>query len=168
LRALRRLARTYEARKHEVEAHQHRALDRGHPVDAHAPQRLSSPQQPDASRITYSEFLAEVQSGAVAEVSIQDQQIKGTRTDGSYFETFDPGDPGLVGDLLDQGVTIRAVPPDRPGAALPDLIAWLPFLILIGVWIWFMRRSMGGGGAAAGCSTSARAGPGSTPRARSR
>ncbi|MCU0834606.1 MAG: ATP-dependent zinc metalloprotease FtsH [Chromatiaceae bacterium] len=106
---------------------------------------LNSGQQADASRVSYSEFLQEVKSGAVAEVTIRDELIKGTRTDGSYFETFNPGDPGLVGDLLGQGVTIRAVPPERPGLLSQIIIAWLPFLILIGVWVWFMRRSMGGG-----------------------
>jgi cell division protease FtsH len=106
---------------------------------------LNTSQQADASRVSYSEFLQEVTSGAVAEVTIRDELIKGTRTDGSYFETFNPGDPGLVGDLLNQGVTIRAVPPERPGLLSQIIIAWLPFLILIGVWVWFMRRSMGGG-----------------------
>jgi len=111
---------------------------------------LNTGQQVDASRVSYSEFLQEVKSGAVAEVTIRDELIKGTRTDGTYFETFNPNDPGLVGDLLGQGVTIRAVPPERPGLLSQIIVAWLPFLILIGVWVWFMRRSMGGGGAGGG------------------
>jgi len=104
----------------------------------------------NASRISYSEFLDELSSGSVAEVTIQESDIKGTRTDGSYFETYNPGDPGLVGDLLNNDVTIRAMEPDQPGILSQLLIAWLPFLLLIGVWIWFMRRNMsgssGGGG----------------------
>jgi len=102
------------------------------------------------SEISYSELLDELTTGAIAEVSIQDETIKGTRTDGSYFETYNPGDPALVGDLLNNGVTIRAMPPDKPGVLSQILMSWFPFLILIGVWIWFMRRSMGGGSGGGG------------------
>jgi len=111
---------------------------------------VNAPRQATAGKISYSEFLDELSSGAVAEVTIQEQSIKGTRTDGSYFETLDPGDPGLVGDLLKNDVTIRAMPPEQPGFLSQILAAWLPFLLLIGVWIWFMRRSMGSGGAGGG------------------
>jgi cell division protease FtsH len=104
----------------------------------------------NASRISYTEFLDEISTGSVAEVTIQEQQIRGTRTDGTYFETYNPGDPGLVGDLLNNAVTIRAMEPDRPGILSQMLVAWLPFLLLIGVWIWFMRRSMGGGAGGGG------------------
>nr|MBP8288927.1 ATP-dependent metallopeptidase FtsH/Yme1/Tma family protein [Chromatiaceae bacterium] len=61
---------------------------------------------PNPSRITYSEFLADVADGAVTEVTIQDQDIQGTRTDGSFFETYSPGDPALMRDLLDSKVTV--------------------------------------------------------------
>ena len=111
---------------------------------------ISSPDNPSTRHISYSEFLQELATGAVADVTIQEQKIKGTRSDGSYFETFNPGDSGLVGDLLNHDVTIRAVPAERPGFLSQILIAWLPFLLLIGVWIWFMRRSMGGGGGGSG------------------
>jgi cell division protease FtsH len=100
----------------------------------------------EARSLSYSQFLQEVSDGSIQEVRIQDQSIKGLRTDGSHFETFNPGDPGLVGDLLKQGVTIRAEPPPEPSLFTQLLVAWLPFLVLIGVWFWFMRRSAGGGG----------------------
>jgi len=102
--------------------------------------------RPEARNLSYSQFLQELSDGTIEEVRIQDQSIKGQRTDGSRFETFNPGDPGLVGDLLKQGVTIRAEPPPEPSLFTQLLVAWLPFLILIGVWVWFMRRSAGGGG----------------------
>jgi cell division protease FtsH len=105
---------------------------------------------PNPSRITYSEFLADVADGAVTEVTIQDQDIQGTRTDGSFFETYSPGDPALMRDLLDSKVTVRAMPPDRPGLLAQMLASWLPFLVLIGVWFWFVRRGMGGGGGGGG------------------
>jgi cell division protease FtsH len=106
---------------------------------------------PSESRnLSYSEFLKELSDGSVAEVRIQERTIKGTRSDGSHFETYSPGDPGLVGDLLKHDVTIRAEPPAEPSALTQILVAWLPFAIMIGLWIWFMRRSGGAGGGPGG------------------
>ncbi len=107
---------------------------------------MTGPGKPEARALSYSQFLSEISDGSVQEVRIQEQTIKGTRTDGSHFETFNPGDPGLVGDLLKNGVTIRAEPPSQPSIVGQMLVAWLPFLLLIGVWVWFMRRNSGGGG----------------------
>jgi cell division protease FtsH len=111
---------------------------------------MSSSDQVEPRSLSYSQFLQELSDGSIREVTIQDQRVKGLRTDGSRFETFDPGDPALVGDLLENGVTIRAEPPERPSVLAQLLIAWLPFLLLIGVWFWFMRRNMGGGGGGGG------------------
>ncbi len=107
---------------------------------------MSAPSQIEARNLSYSQFLSELSDGAIEEVRIQDQTIKGTRTDGSRFETFNPDDPGLVGDLLKNGVVIHAEPPAQPSVMVQMLVAWLPFLLLVGVWIWFMRRNSGGGG----------------------
>jgi cell division protease FtsH len=109
-------------------------------------QNLSGPKQIEARNLSYSHFLAELADGSIQEVRIQDQTIKGLRTDGSHFETYNPGDPALVGDLLKNGVTIRAEPPPEPSLLTQILVAWLPFLVLIGVWVWFMRRNAGGSG----------------------
>jgi cell division protease FtsH len=106
--------------------------------------------QIEARNLTYSQFLSEIGDGSIQEVRIQDQTIMGTRTDGSHFETFDPGDPGLVADLLKNGVTIRAEPPAQPGIISQLLSAWLPFVVMVGVWVWFMRRSGGAGGGPGG------------------
>ncbi|MBV5309853.1 ATP-dependent zinc metalloprotease FtsH [Chromatium okenii] len=95
--------------------------------------------------MSYSQFLQEISGGAIQEVTIQDQTVQGVRTDGSRFETYDPGDPGLVSDLLKRGVTIRAEPPVTPSVLMQLVAAWLPFVLLAGVWIWLMRRSAGGG-----------------------
>ncbi|NJL25362.1 MAG: ATP-dependent metallopeptidase FtsH/Yme1/Tma family protein, partial [Calothrix sp. SM1_5_4] len=111
---------------------------------------MSTSDQVEPRSLSYSQFLQELSDGSIREVTIQDQRVKGLRTDGSRFETFDPGDPALVGDLLENGVTIRAEPPERPSVLAQLLIAWLPFLLLIGVWFWFMRRNMGGGGGGGG------------------
>jgi cell division protease FtsH len=96
--------------------------------------------------VDYSAFIGEVKQGKVQEVVIQGREVRGLRADGTRFQTYEPGDPGLVGDLLDHGVAIRATPPEQPGLLTQILVSWLPMLLLIGVWVWFMRRSMGAGG----------------------
>lgn len=111
---------------------------------------MTSLNQVESRSLSYSQFLQELADGSIREVTIQDQTVKGVRSDGSRFETFDPGDPGLVGDLLKHSVTIRAEPPAEPGIFMQLLVAWLPFALLAGVWIWLMRRSAGGGGGAGG------------------
>ena len=108
---------------------------------------LTTPDQIESRNLSYSQFLQELSLGSVAEVTIQDQIIKGARTDGSRFETFDPGDPGLVGDLLKNSVVIRAKPPEEPSVLMQIAAAWLPFIVLAGIWIWIMRRGSSGGGA---------------------
>ncbi|AFL74388.1 ATP-dependent zinc metalloprotease FtsH [Thiocystis violascens] len=111
---------------------------------------MTSPENIESRSLSYSQFLQELTDGSIREVTIQDQTVKGVRTDGSRFETFDPGDPGLIGDLLKQSVTIRAEPPSSPSIFMQLVLAWLPFLLLAGVWVWLMRRSAGGGGGAGG------------------
>jgi len=96
--------------------------------------------------VVYSEFIDQIREGRVKEVVIEGESIRGRRDDGTTFRTVDPGDPGLVGDLLNHDVTIAARPPEEPGLLMQIFASWAPMLILLGVWIWFMRRSMGNGG----------------------
>jgi len=107
---------------------------------------MNGPGRGSFQQVNYNEFLEQLKDGAVQEVVIQEQQIRGRRTDGTHFETFNPGDPGLIGDLINQGVEIRAKPPEAPGLLTQMFVSWLPFIVMIGVWIWFMRRSTGGAG----------------------
>jgi cell division protease FtsH len=111
---------------------------------------LGDSSQVEPKTLNYSQFLAELRDGSVHSVNFSDQTIEGTRTDGSYFETYNPGDPGLVDELLNHQVVIRATPPETPGLLAQILSAWLPFLLLIGVWFWFMQRNAGGAGGGAG------------------
>ncbi len=97
------------------------------------------------SEIPYSSFLAEVESGQVRAVVIQDSTVRGERTDATLFTTFAPNDPGLVADLLESGVEINAQPPTEPGFLGRLLSSLLPFILLIGFWIWFSRRQGLGG-----------------------
>ena len=100
--------------------------------------------------IPYSQFLDEVTSGGVEEVRMKEQQISIRTVDGRSLRTYNPGDDGLIGDLLKHGVSIRAEPPEQPSLLGQLFVAAFPFLLLIGVWVWFMRRSMRGLGGPGG------------------
>lgn len=105
------------------------------------------PQQSSQSEMDYSTFISNVKNGAVSSVDIQGRTITGKLTDGSQFTTFSPDyDPGLIGDLLDNGVAIKAEPVEKTGLLMQIFISWFPMLLLIGVWIFFMRQMQGGGG----------------------
>ena len=99
--------------------------------------------------INFSQLLAETDAGNVRDVLIEEQQITGHYTDGRAFSTIAPDDPGLVQRLYDKGVEISAAPPSSKGTSLLSiLISWFPMLLLIGVWIFFMRQMQSGGGKA--------------------
>ena len=101
--------------------------------------------------IPYSDFLAEVSNGQVREVVIQGPNISGSYTDGRPFSTYLPNDPQLIDKLSRRGVTIKAMPPDDGTPSLFQiLVSWFPMLLLIGVWIFFMRQMQSGGGKAMG------------------
>ena len=105
------------------------------------------PQNAKQGEIDYSTFISNVKNGAVSRVDIQGRTITGTLTDGSDFTTYSPDyDPGLMGDLLDNGVTIQAKPVEQTSLLMQIFISWFPMLLLIGVWIFFMRQMQGGGG----------------------
>jgi len=105
------------------------------------------PQKGEKGEIDYSTFIADVKNGSVASVDIQGRTITGKLSDGSDFKTYSPDyDSGLMGDLLDNGVTIQAKPAEQTGLLMQIFISWFPMLLLIGVWIFFMRQMNGGGG----------------------
>ncbi len=109
-----------------------------------------SPRGPQTS-LAFSEFLAEVQNGRVADVVIQGNSITGHFADGRLFSTYAPNDPNLVDRLTGAGVRIAAVPQDdNMPSLLGVLVSWFPMLLLIGVWIFFMRQMQSGGGKAMG------------------
>jgi len=94
---------------------------------------------------SYSQFLAMVDSGGVAEVKIQGQRISGTKSSGEKFQVFAPDDPKLIDTLIQKGVEVKAEPPDESPWYMTLLLSWFPMLLLIGVWIFFMRQMQGGG-----------------------
>ncbi len=99
-----------------------------------------------APAISYTQFLEQVKQGNVSSVVIHDDgRIDGLTASGSAFVTESPNDPGLIGDLLKAGVDIRAKPPEQPSLLKLILINWFPLIILIALWIFFMRQMQGGG-----------------------
>ena len=103
------------------------------------------------SEITFSQLLAEVDSGNVVDVEISGDNISGHYSDGRAFKTFAPSDPTLIERLYNRGVSISAKPSNEGGSVLLNiLISWFPMLLLIAVWIFFMRQMQGGGGKAMG------------------
>lgn len=97
------------------------------------------------SQVDYSQFIEEVRQGQVAKVTIEGQVLKGVRADGRRFTTYAPSDPWLVSDLLKNGVVVEAKPEEQPSMLMSIFISWFPMLLLIGVWIFFMRQMQGGG-----------------------
>ena len=100
----------------------------------------------DQSELSFSQLLAEVDAGNISDVEIAGDTITGHYTDGREFETFAPSDPTLVQRLYNGGVSITAKPQKDGGPTLIGvLISWFPMLLLIAVWIFFMRQMQGGG-----------------------
>lgn len=103
------------------------------------------------NNISFSEFLKEVDNGRVVQVDIKGNNISGVLSDGKNFKTYAPNDPNLVEKLSNKGVGITATPTeDRMPSLLGVLLSWFPMLLLIGVWIFFMRQMQGGKGGAMG------------------
>jgi cell division protease FtsH len=93
----------------------------------------------------YSQFIEEVKQGRIAKVTIEGRVLKGVKTTGERFTTYSPSDPWLVSDLLKNGVIIQAKPEEEPSLLMNIFVSWFPMLLLIGVWIFFMRQMQGGG-----------------------
>ncbi|NMJ42554.1 ATP-dependent metallopeptidase FtsH/Yme1/Tma family protein [Roseomonas sp. JC162] len=104
-----------------------------------------------AQQVAYSDFLNEVNGGHVREVSIQGRTLSGTLSDGRTFQTYTPEDPQLISRLTDKNVRVVARPEESDvNPLIHYLMSWFPMLLLIGVWIFFMRQMQGGGGRAMG------------------
>lgn len=98
------------------------------------------------NRLTYSEFLNSVDNGEIVAVQIQGQKITGRLASNQKFITHAPDDPNLVKTLLEKKVEVEAKPQDDSPWYITLLVSWFPMLLLIGVWIFFMRQMQGGAG----------------------
>ena len=106
------------------------------------------PRRSSTEQIEYSRFLADVKLGRIQKVVIQDRKIQGVLHTGERFGTYNPesDNRSLIGELMENGVVIDARPPEQQGLLMQIFISWFPMLLLIGVWIFFMRQMQGGGG----------------------
>ncbi len=106
---------------------------------------FNAPQQAQ-NRLAYSDFLAKVEQGEVIAVQIQGDKITGRLASNQKFLTHAPDDPNLVKNLLEKKVEVVAKPRDESPWYITLLVSWFPMLLLIGVWIFFMRQMQGGAG----------------------
>ncbi|WP_177433192.1 ATP-dependent zinc metalloprotease FtsH [Thiohalobacter thiocyanaticus] len=104
------------------------------------------PPTQQTNTVGYSEFISQVKSGQVESVVIQNHTVKGKLSGGESFTTYAPDDPKLIDDLLANNVTVEAKPPEQQGVLTQIFISWFPMLLLIAVWIFFMRQMQGGAG----------------------
>ncbi|NJL08639.1 MAG: ATP-dependent metallopeptidase FtsH/Yme1/Tma family protein [Methylacidiphilales bacterium] len=107
-------------------------------------------QRQQANEIPFSQLLAEIDQNRVRDVVIEGSNVSGHFNDGKAFQTYAPDDPGLVQRLYGKGVTITARPQQDTPWFLQLLFSWLPFVALIGVWIFLSRQMQGGAGKAMG------------------
>ena len=104
-----------------------------------------------SDKVPFSEFLKNIEDGRVVQVNIKGNDIEGILSDGTVFTTYAPNDPNLVEKLTSKGVSITAAPiEDKMPSLLGILLSWFPMLLLIGVWIFFMRQMQGGRGGTMG------------------
>ena len=99
----------------------------------------------NSAAVDFSAFMQDVKSKQISEVQIDGNTVRGKRQDGSRFVTYAPSYIWLVDDLLKSGVKIEAKPPEEQSFLASVFISWFPMLLLIGVWVFFMRQMQGGG-----------------------
>ncbi|HSJ48445.1 MAG TPA: ATP-dependent zinc metalloprotease FtsH [Gammaproteobacteria bacterium] len=104
------------------------------------------PPAPRAQAMAYSDFIAAVKAGDVDRVVIDGRTVQGELASGEKFSTYTPNDPKMIDDLLGSGVQVKAQAPEQDSVLMQIFISWFPMLLLIGVWIFFMRQMQGGAG----------------------
>jgi cell division protease FtsH len=105
----------------------------------------SHQQQVGQSQLDYSQFLDEVKQGHITKVIIEGRTLKATTTDGKSITSYAPSDLWMVSDLLKNGVSIQAKPEEEQSFLMNIFISWFPMILLILVWVYFMRQMQGGG-----------------------
>ncbi len=95
--------------------------------------------------VEYSQFIEEVKAGRISKVVMEGRTLKATTTEGKRVTSYAPPDLWLVSDLLKSGVKVEARPEEEPSFLMNLFVSWFPMLLLIGVWVFFMRQMQGGG-----------------------
>jgi cell division protease FtsH len=104
--------------------------------------------QSSANVLDYSTFMEEARQGHIAKVKLDSSRtLKAASRDGKNYTIYTPGiqDPWMISDLMKYGVTVEAKPEEEPSLLMNIFVSWFPMLLLIGVWIFFMRQMQGGG-----------------------
>lgn len=104
--------------------------------------------QTQSAKFSYSDFMQKVNAGEVVSVKIQGSKISGVTSGGGKFLTYAPEDPTLVSTLMQKKVEVMAEPDEESPWYMTLLVSWFPMLLLVGVWIFFMRQMQNGGGRA--------------------
>lgn len=102
-------------------------------------------QQSAQAQLDYSQFLDEVKQGHISKVTIEGRTLKATTSEGKRITSYAPSDLWMVSDLLKNGVKIEAKPEEEQSFLMSIFVSWFPMLLLIGVWVFFMRQMQGGG-----------------------
>lgn len=102
-------------------------------------------QQTRSNEMTYSEFMQDAQNGRIKSAIVDGRTVRALTTDDRERVVYSPGDIWMVGDLLKYGVQVRAKPEEEPSLLMSLFVSWFPMILLIGVWIFFMRQMQGGG-----------------------
>ncbi len=97
------------------------------------------------NQIVYSQFIQEVKDGRIAKVQIDGHVLHGITQDGKKFNSYAPSDPWLVSDLLKNNVMVEAKPEEEQSLLMSIFVSWFPMILLIGIWIFFMRQMQSGG-----------------------
>jgi len=100
--------------------------------------------------ILYSDFIEDIRSGVVAEVTIDGNSVKGKLRNGERFATTNPDDTHLIDDLIQYGVKIKVAEEEKESMLMTIFISWAPMILLIGVWVYFFRKQQGGGAGGGG------------------
>ncbi len=104
--------------------------------------------KPVLEKLSYSDFIAAVDAGKVNSVIIQGNEIAGKFTDGKEFKSYKPSDANLSDTLLEKKITVSARPEEEKVSWFSIFISWFPLILLVGVWVFFMRQMQAGGGKA--------------------
>ncbi|MBT4884642.1 MAG: ATP-dependent zinc metalloprotease FtsH [Legionellales bacterium] len=104
------------------------------------------PQQTEKNKLTYTQFIQAVSQGEVSKVTISNKSVTGSTKNGQAFSTYLPmQDDHLLNELINKDVDVVGKEPEKQSFLLQMLINWFPMILLIGVWLWFMRQMQGGG-----------------------
>ncbi|KAF0220210.1 MAG: cell division protease [Geobacteraceae bacterium] len=104
--------------------------------------------KPSQERLNYSEFITAVDAGKVSSVTIQGNEVIGKFSDGKEFRSYKPSDATLSAKLLEKKISVAARPEEEKFSWFSIFISWFPLILLVGVWIFFMRQMQAGGGKA--------------------